>query len=142
MTLRAISRLGAATAARLSASAAALLLAACATAPAPTTPEVVADALPTTRIPEAWSPEAADSGRVDDGWIESFSDPQLEALVAEALAGNPDLKAAAAQVQRAAGLARVASSELRPTVSLGGDVAEIGGGTGISSRGVSISAEG
>ena len=136
----------AARAAGLAAPCAALLFVACATAPPATTPEVVAEALPeTTRIPEAWSPQTEDSGHVDDGWIEGFGDPQLETLVDEALANNPNLRAAAAQAQRAAGLARVAGSALKPTVSLGGDIAEIGGDSAVSgtsySAGVAVSWE-
>ena len=124
----------------------ALFLSSCATAPAPSTPEVVEGALPeTTRIPEQWSAEAEDSGYVDDGWIAGFNDPQLEALVEEALANNPNLKIAAAQVDRAAGLARVAGAALKPTVSLAGDIAETGGDSSASgttySAGIAVSWE-
>ncbi|MEE8525529.1 MAG: efflux transporter outer membrane subunit [Thermoanaerobaculia bacterium] len=124
----------------------ALLVASCATAPAPTTREVVETALPeTTRVPEVWSAEAEDSGYVDDGWIASFDDQQLEALVEQALANNPNLRIAAAQVDRAAGLARVAGSALKPTVSLAGDIAEIGGDSAVSgtsySAGIAVSWE-
>ena len=124
----------------------ALVLSGCATAPPPEKPEVVAQALPeSTQIPDEWSSEVEDTGYVDDGWVESFEDPQLESVVKEALAHNLDLRIAAAQVDRAAGLARVATSALKPTVSLGGDIAETGGDAAVSgttySAGVAVSWE-
>jgi NodT family efflux transporter outer membrane factor (OMF) lipoprotein len=123
-----------------------LLLSACATAPPPTTEEIVGEALPeTTEIPDEFAAEVVDSGEVDDGWIQSFDDPQLEALVAEALANNLNLRGAAAQVDRAAGLARLAGAGLKPTVSLAADAADISGddlvaGTS-SSAGLAVSWE-
>ena len=86
-----------------------VLLWSCAAAAPPATPDAVAAALPaSTQIPEEWSAEAADTGYVDDGWIASFNDRQLEALVDEALGNNLNLRIAAAQVDRAAALARIA----------------------------------
>ena len=122
------------------------LLGACATAPPPPREEMVEEALPaTTEIPEAFAAEVVDSGEVDDGWIASFGDAKLEALVDEAIENNLDLKVAAAQVARAGGLARVAGAALKPTVSLGGDIAEVGGDDSVSgtsySAGVVVSWE-
>lgn len=106
----------------------ALVLVGCATAPPSTSEETLERALPpTTEIPESFAAAVEDSGEVDDGWLASFGDPQLEALVAEALDNNLNLRAAAAQVDRAAGLARLAGAALKPTVSLAADAAEIGG---------------
>lgn len=123
-----------------------LLALGCATAPAPETPEILEEALPeSTEIPEEWSAEAEDTGYVDDGWIASFGDARLEALVDEALANNLDLRLAAAEVERAAGLARVAGAALKPTVSFAGDIAETGGDSRVSgtsySAGVAVSWE-
>jgi len=124
----------------------ALLAAGCATAPAPTTAELGEQALPeTTQIPQEWSAETDDTGFVDDGWIATFEDEELDALVAEALANNLNLRVAAAQVDRAAGLARVAGSELKPSVGLGANVSETGGNSGAAgtsySAGIGISWE-
>ena len=48
--------------------------------------EILEDALPeTTEIRAEWAAPADDTGNVDDGWLTTFEDPQLEALVAEAL---------------------------------------------------------
>ena len=52
----------------------------------PPTSDVVTDALPpTTEIPSGWSAPTDDTGQVDDGWIQSFGEPELEALVDEAV---------------------------------------------------------
>lgn len=107
------------------------LLSACATAPAPETPQIVEEALPeTTEIPVEWTAPADDTGEVDDGWIKSFGDPELEALVEEAVSEqNPNLRILSAQVDRAAGLARQAGAALKPTVALGGDISGTSGST-------------
>ena len=47
----------------------------------------------------------------------AFSDPQLDALVREALANNPDLRVAAARVEQAAGYVKVAGATLYPQVN-------------------------
>ena len=103
-----------------------LLLSGCATQleEPPTQEEVLQDALPeTTGIRAEWVAPAGDMGRVDDGWLASFKDPQLEALVAEGLnTQNPNLRALSAQVDRAAAAARLAGAALRPTVTLGADL--------------------
>jgi hypothetical protein len=66
----------------------AALLSSCATPlqEPPPQEEVLEDALPeTTEIRAEWAAPADDAGQVDDGWLATFGDPQLEALVAEAL---------------------------------------------------------
>ncbi len=141
------------TATRHSTAAAAILLAAallggCATAPPPAPEAILEQALPeTTEIPAEFVAPVVDSGEVDDGWIAGFGDPRLEALVEEALTNNLDLRVAAAQVDRAAGLARLAGAALKPTVSLGAEVAETGGdalvagGSGEAGIGISWEAD-
>ena len=97
----------------------AILLTSCATAPPPKTAEVVDDALPeSTEIRDDWAAGAGDSGRVDDGWISTFNDPMLNELVDEAIHNNLNLRLAASQVDRAAGLARMAGASLKPAVGL------------------------
>lgn len=85
---------------------------------APPQEEVLKDALPeTTEIRVEWAAPAGDTGKVEDGWIASFNDPQLDALVAEALnEQNPNLRILAAQVDRANAAARLAGAALEPTV--------------------------
>jgi outer membrane protein TolC len=104
----------------------ALLLTGCATQlqEPPTQEEVLEDALPeTTEIRAEWAAPADDAGDVDDDWLATFEDPQLEALVAEALdTQNPNLRILSAQVDRATAAARLAGAALKPTVALGGDL--------------------
>jgi NodT family efflux transporter outer membrane factor (OMF) lipoprotein len=82
----------------LAAGAATLALAACAI-PSNGPPPRLADA---AQVGIASGPAAA----IDAEWWRAFGDPQLDALVAQALAGNPSLAAATARV-------RLAQSEIR-----------------------------
>jgi NodT family efflux transporter outer membrane factor (OMF) lipoprotein len=52
-----------------------------------------------------------------DRWWQAWGDPQLDALVAEALAGNPDLKMAVARLEAADAAARQSRAGLRPTLA-------------------------
>ncbi len=57
-----------------------------------------------------------DSAKVQDGWIKTFHDSKLNALVTEAQKNNPSLKIAAARVERATALTRLTEAELKPTI--------------------------
>ena len=92
-------------------------LAACALAPPPKPAEYRADALPKLQVPEQWM-AGETSGAIAAGWLQAFADPQLHALVAEAVAGNPDLRVAAARVQVASEYAQLADATLWPQVNL------------------------
>ena len=121
---------------RLAALAVPLALAACALNPPPDAKTLAADAMPAVKPPASWAAPGATAGAVADGWLASFADPRLEALVAEAIAYNPDLRVAAARVERASALAVQAGSTLYPQVSaiakgggkLSGDASGIEGG--------------
>jgi NodT family efflux transporter outer membrane factor (OMF) lipoprotein len=83
--------------------------------------KTTADALQTTAIPlnyEAAANDATDA--VIDGWLNSFGDPELEAIVTEAIQNNLNLQAAIAKVDAAAGFAIQAGAELTPVVGIGG----------------------
>jgi NodT family efflux transporter outer membrane factor (OMF) lipoprotein len=116
----------------------------CATqlAEAPEQPEIVADALPpTTTIAPQWAAPAADSGEVDAGWLAGFNDPQLNALVAEALdKQNPRMRVMSSYVSRAEAMARLGGAALQPTVALGGSLSETFGDDAVSgtSSGVGV----
>jgi len=47
------------------------------------------------------------SAKVQDGWIRTFHDAKLTSLVKEAQKNNPNLKIAAAKVERAAALTQL-----------------------------------
>ena len=51
-----------------------------------------------------------------DGWWKAYGDAQLDGLMAEALAGSPDLQVAAARMRTAEGFAQRASSALKPSI--------------------------
>ncbi len=98
----------------------ATVLAGCGTAPSQEQVEQDVDQAVQQQAPAApteWG-AAAGAGTVQAGWIESFNDPALTALVIEAQTNNRDLAAAAANVDRAWALARQAGAALTPNVSL------------------------
>ena len=93
-------------------------LSGCAIKQAPSPSDSLASSLPeNTRIEDNWSQPSL-SEEVDDAWLRSFNDPRLEEIVAEALANNLNMEAAAAQVDAAAALAVQAGSALKPTIGL------------------------
>lgn len=89
------------------------LLAGCASVPdlgpkpAPTAPESLASDVTLAGTGAAWPVE---------GWWRGFGDAQLDALVAEGLAGSPDVAIAAARVRAAEALAQQAGAALLPRV--------------------------
>ena len=92
-------------------------LAGCALKSPPPRDEVVKQALPNFQLPPAWSAEPSAPQNIQHGWLAAFNDSQLDALVREALANNPDLQVAAARVEQAASYVKVAGATLYPQVS-------------------------
>jgi len=100
----------------------AALLGGCALAPPPQHSDLVDDALPKgTTVPPAWMADAS-SAAVADDWLKSLDDPLLDAIVAEAIANNLDLRQAAERVTIAQQSAVVVGSQLLPQIGavLGG----------------------
>ncbi len=94
----------------------AALFSGCALSRPPAQEEVVQEALPEgTRIPSQWSTET-NAALVADDWLRLFNDPALEALVAEAIGNNPDLRQAAALVEMARQTVTVVGSQLYPQI--------------------------
>ena len=79
------------------------------------------DPAPPVTLPEAWRVEAPGQG-VASEWWRAFADPELDALVARALAGNLDLRAAWARLEQAQALWRASGAGWWPQVR-----ADIGG---------------
>jgi outer membrane protein TolC len=77
-----------------------LALAGCALQDPPQREQAAKDALPNFKVPETFS-SAAPAQPVQSGWLASFDDPQLDALVQETLANNPDLQRRASSSPRA-----------------------------------------
>src|ERR1700676_3507384 len=79
---------------------------------------------PQAEVPSAWRPdfpwhEAAPSdGALKDAWWRLFQDDTLNPLVERALAGNQNLRIAAARLDQARAQLSLAASDLYPAVSL------------------------
>ena len=74
-------------------------------------PPFGADIMPESaraQIPGRWAGPHR-SGTVVPNWIRSFGDPELTALVYDAVERNPDLKAAAARVEASRAAVRIAA---------------------------------
>jgi NodT family efflux transporter outer membrane factor (OMF) lipoprotein len=77
---------------------------------------------PKVETPRAWSePQAAGASDLAADWWRSFGSSELHALVAEALAGSPDLAIATERVRQAEAQARIAGASLFPALNLGHD---------------------
>jgi NodT family efflux transporter outer membrane factor (OMF) lipoprotein len=105
----------------------------CALAPPPESADVRRDAMPNLQAPGQWTAKGVANGAVPAGWLTAFNDTQLDALVREAIAYNPDLRIAAGRVEQAAGYAKLAGATLYPQVSI---MARGGGKTSSESSGL------
>jgi outer membrane protein, multidrug efflux system len=92
-------------------------LSGCALKSPPKREDVAKQALPNVQVPAAWTSQGGVVGVIADKWLAGFNDPQLDALVQEALASNPDLQVAAARVEQAAAFVKVAGATLKPQVN-------------------------
>ena len=93
------------------------MLAGCALKPPPKREDIAPQAMPNLRVPERFAEPGGTAGAVGARWLAAFHDAQLDALVQEALAHNPDLLVAAARVEQAAGYVKAAGATLKPQVS-------------------------
>ncbi len=100
--------------------AAALLAGGCRTRPPPARGEIQQEALGHLVLTGPWKARGAVAGPIADDWLASFNDPQLDALVGEAVASNPDLRVGAARLEQVAGYVRLARAALLPAVNLFG----------------------
>jgi len=79
---------------------------------------------PSADVPPAWQPEAPwqaaapKDSALKGNWWELFQDPQLNPLVEQALAGNQNLRVAAARLEQAQDQLTIARSALFPGVEL------------------------
>ena len=75
---------------------------------------------PPAPVPALQAGTAGDTEAADIGWREFFPDPQLQQLIALALANNRDLRVAALNVQSAQAQYRIQRADLFPTVDASG----------------------
>jgi outer membrane protein, multidrug efflux system len=96
-----------------------LFVAGCATKSPPTRAEIQQQSATISALTpaSAWKAGGA-NGSIADNWLATFNDPQLDALVREAIANNPDLRVAATKVEQASQYVELAKSALRPAVNL------------------------
>lgn len=74
---------------------------------------------PGVAVPAAWNEaQAVPGATVPSDWWQSFQSRELAGLVEAALAGNPDLAAAAERVRQAEAQVRIAGASLFPTLDL------------------------
>ena len=96
-------------------------LAGCALKKPPERAEITKESLPNLQLPPGWTGAggaASAPGAVgEQPWLAAFKDPQLDALVQEALKYNPDLQVTAARVEQAASYVKVAGATLLPQVN-------------------------
>src|SRR5437762_5392497 len=95
-----------------------LVLAGCALKNPPVGAEIMPESA-RAKIPGSWA-SAHRTGAVVPNWIRTFGDPELTALVADAVARNPDLRAAAARVEGSRAAVRIAASSLYPRIAMKG----------------------
>jgi multidrug efflux system outer membrane protein len=118
-------------------------LAGCALKAPPGREDFRGEALPNLTLPAQWASGGGAAGAVSGGWLATFGDKQLDSLVREAIASNPDLRVAAARVEQAAGYARLAGATLYPQVNImargGGKMS--GDASGLEGGGIFLSWE-
>jgi len=90
----------------------------CALNAPPKQEDVRRQSLPNLVVPPQWAEQGGAPGVVMKGWLAGFKDPQLEALVRDALMYNPDLQVAAARMEQAASYVKLAGATLYPQVNL------------------------
>lgn len=79
--------------------------------------EVVSKSLPKgTNIPASWSSSGVGNAPVSDNWLETFHDPELDAVVAEGIRNNLDLRQAAEKVEIARQTVVIVGAQLKPQV--------------------------
>ena len=88
-----------------------ILLAGCATAPKPSEK-------PNIELPAAWTAAATKDG-APQAWLDDFDAPELEALIAEAMANNAELERVTAVLGQSIAEARISGADLMPSANLG-----------------------
>lgn len=113
----------------------------CALQSPPKGTDLRAQSLPNASLPESWK-AGAPSGQFADGWLARFNDPQLVAMVDEAMAHNPDLKMAAARIEQASAIVTASGGSLWPNVlAYGRTGGKMSDGSGLTGGGLTVNWE-
>ncbi|MBP6298959.1 MAG: efflux transporter outer membrane subunit [Arenimonas sp.] len=119
------------------------LVTSCAVLPEPKRDEIQQKSvvLANLKLANAWKAGSA-NGSIEDNWIASFNDKQLDAMVAEAMLNNPDLLVAATRVEQSALYVDLAKAALKPVIGFGGTGGgKMGGGEALQAAVLGISWE-
>ncbi|MGJ8642646.1 MAG: efflux transporter outer membrane subunit [Luteolibacter sp.] len=71
--------------------------------------------------PGGWAASKEAKAGIDRKWVSKIGGSELRGLVDEAIANNPDMRAAAARVEKAGAEAKIAGAGRIPSLGLGGD---------------------
>jgi len=113
----------------------------CALSQAPKGADLRAQAMPNAPLPESWK-AGAPAGEVADGWLTRFNDPQLMALVEEAMANNPDIRVASARIEQASAIVTASGGSLWPSVvAYGRGGGSLSDGSGLTGGGINVTWE-
>jgi NodT family efflux transporter outer membrane factor (OMF) lipoprotein len=120
------------------------LMAGCATKKPPTVAEIhqQSGTLTNLVLTNAWKAAPVSTNTIRDNWLAAFRDARLEALIAEAMTNNANLRVTAARVEQAGEYVTLAKAALKPAVNLIGTGGLNMGGGDVSSalQGVSLGA--
>ena len=107
-----------------------ILASGCKTKPPPTRAQIHEQSgLTNLALNKPWKAAPVSTEPIQDNWLATFEDRQLDVLVAEAIANNPDLRVTATKVEQAAQYVQLARAALKPTVGFfGSGGAKMGGG--------------
>ena len=94
------------------------MVCACALKAPPEHKDIRGEALPNLEVPAQWAAKGGSAGGVARGWLATFKDERLDALVREAIVNNPDLRVAAARIEQAAAHTKLAGATLYPQVNV------------------------
>jgi multidrug efflux system outer membrane protein len=92
-------------------------VAGCKTKTPPSSSDIRDQALTNVMVPPLWI-AGGNTGMVSGNWLITFHDEQLDNLIREALANNPDLRITATRVEQSAHYIEVAKAALKPSVTL------------------------
>ena len=118
-------------------------LGSCANLTAPSKDEIYDKAMQGVAVPAAWS-AAAEANAFRPEWIGFAEDAELKALIDEAIAHNPDLRAAGARLQQVRLQMQLAGADLLPNVAFGAkysDSLQPANGLDINGFGIALSWE-
>lgn len=76
---------------------------------------------PATNMPASWSQSGTGTAQMARAWWESFSDPELNRLMAVALEQNNDIRAALQRVEQSRAGLKIAGADLLPSASASAD---------------------